>query len=651
MTTANEHPVWKHFVNVSPSDPDRLRTLDDVEQIEQMPHEERFPCNSVFEAIDAVCRERSDAIALTFLPSADVLTENPRRWTYNEYRQEVIAAANMFRSLGVQRGESVLLMCPNVPEMIFGLWGSQLVGVATPVNPDLKPKQIATISEEADATVIVTWVDKDDNSLLVKAREVQRLNPAIRSIVVIGDREACAGQGDDLVFWADRADAPVGQQFEDFGPVDGGSISAYFHTGGTTGTPKLAQHQHRAAVLNVCMMTVTGPVPDEGEDWQDSVVLSGLPLFHCNAMYVSVLSTLMGGGELVLAGEHGFRNPLLFAHFWQLIERYKVTFFSTVPTVYSALLTLDSSAYDTSSLICCSSGSAPISRNVLQEFRDRTGSDIMEGYGMTELTAAVTSLYYHGARPVGSVGMRLPYHNMRTVVMDHDGAIVRDCETNEIGVILHKGPTVIPAYKQEFANDGAWPEPGWLNSGDMGRIDEDGFLWLTGRSKDLIIRGGHNIDPMITEDAVSVHPQVVTAAAVGKPDGYAGEVPIVYVELTDGANVTAEELLAFAKEHCAERAAAPKEVIILEQIPLTAVGKIFKPDLRLDAISRAYREAAEDSAPGYELRARVIEDKSRGLNVSIEVVSGDTSDDGLNGLQEQIAGPLNEFNYPWQLDR
>ena len=370
MSTITEHPIWKHFVRVFPSDPERLRTMADVEQTERIPHEERFPCNSVFEAIDTVCQERGDAIALTFLPSSDVLTDSPKRWTYNQYRDEVIAAANMFRSLGVKRGESVLLMCPNVPEMIFGLWGSQLVGIATPVNPDLKPKQIATISVEADATVIVAWVDKEDDSFLVKAREVQRENPAIRHIVVVGDKDACSDQGDDLVFWADRPDAPEGQTFADFGAIDGSSISAYFHTGGTTGTPKLAQHEHRAAVLNVCMMTVTGPVPDEGEEFADSVVLSGLPLFHCNAMYVSVLSTLMGGGELVLAGEHGFRNPLLFAHFWALIERYKVTFFSTVPTVYSALLSLDSSAFDTSSLICCSSGSAPISRNVLQEFRD-----------------------------------------------------------------------------------------------------------------------------------------------------------------------------------------------------------------------------------------------------------------------------------------
>ncbi|NIB38141.1 acyl-CoA synthetase [Pseudomaricurvus alkylphenolicus] len=652
MSTMNEHPIWKHFAKTFPTDPENLATLADVDALEQVPDTQRFPCSSVFEALDVVCREQGEHTALTFLPSSDLLTDKPRRWTYHQYRAEIQAAGNLFHALGIRSGESVVFMCPNIPEMLFGLWGVQLTGIATPVNPDLKPKQIAAISREADARVLMTWTDGQDHSFVEKAIAIQRENPAIEHIVVAGHRDAfecsLAATGPapgQLLFWDDCIEAHRHEAGVPFGPVDGNSISAYFHTGGTTGVPKLAQHTHRAAVLNVCMMVVTGIQPEEGEDWPEGVVLSGLPLFHCNAMYVSVLSTLMSGNELVLAGEHGFRNPMLFAHFWPLIERYKVTFFSTVPTVYSALLGLDSGSYDTSSLICCSSGSAPISKNLMQEFHQRTGADIMEGYGMTELTAAATSHYYYGARPIGSVGMKLPYHSIRTVILDDSGNIVRDCHPDEVGVILHKGPTVISAYKQDFANEGAWPEPGWLNSGDMGRYDEEGFLWLTGRAKDLIIRGGHNIDPMITEDAVSVHPQVMTAAAVGKPDGYAGEVPIVYVELNEGAEVSAEALMAFAREHCAERAAAPKEVIILDQIPLTAVGKIFKPELRLDAISRAYREAAQAAAGDCEFSVQTTDDKTNGISVTLELTRGGT----LENIEELIADPLNEFTYPWKL--
>ena len=596
--------------------------------------------------------KRGDKIALTFLPSSNVLIDNPKRWTYQQYRAEILAAGNMFYSLGIRAGESAMFMCPNIPEMLFGLWGIQLTGIATPVNPDLKAQQIAAISKEADAKAIVTWTDGKDHVFVERAIAVRKANPAIQHIIVAGERdafnrsvEALSAETEELLFWDDCIDEHRDKDAVSFGPVDGDSVSSYFHTGGTTGVPKLAQHTHRAAVLNACMMSVSGMHPEEDESWPEGVVLSGLPLFHCNAMYVSVLTTLMSGNELVLAGEHGFRNPELFAYFWKLIERYKVTFFSTVPTVYSALMSLDSSSYDISSLVCCSSGSAPIAKNLMQEFHDTTGADILEGYGMTELTAAATSHYYYGKRPIGSVGMKLPYHNIRTVVLDSDGKIVRDCEPDEIGVILHNGPTVITAYKQDFANEDAWPESGWLNSGDMGKYDAEGFLWLTGRAKDLIIRGGHNIDPMVTEDAVTVHPDVMTAAAIGKPDSYAGEVPIVYVELNPGASVSAEELLAFAKEHCAERAAAPKEVIILDQIPLTAVGKVFKPELRLDAIARAYQEAAQAAAPGYKFSAQAIDDKKLGMNVSLELISeGDTG-----AVKELITAPLNEFTYSWDL--
>ncbi|MBT8046447.1 MAG: acyl-CoA synthetase, partial [Pontiella sp.] len=636
--------------------PETLATLEDVANVEKIPFEERFPCHSLFEAIETVCEVQGDATALTFLPSKDLLTDEPRRWTYRQYKEEVIAAANLFHSLGLESEQSVAFLCPNVPEMLFGMWGAQVASIACPMNPDLKPAHIAGICKEADARLMVTWIEEEDVSYLDKAISIQRENPSIEHIIVIGERsvyddyrESNGIDGEELLYWADAVAAQNRQQLNTSRVIKGEDVASYFHTGGTTGAPKLAKHTHRAGIVNVCMMVVTGPGPGEDGEWPDSIILSALPLFHTNAVYVSTLTTIMGGGELILAGERGYRNLSLFEHFWALVERYKVTFFSTVPTVYAALLSLDSSSYDLSSLMFCSSGSAPISRNLLKEFKDRTGADVFEGYGMTELTGTATSHYFHGSRPIGSVGMRLPYHQLRTVILDSEGNIVRDCECNEIGAILHSGPTVMPGYKPETAGLDAWVEPDWFNSGDMGRIDEEGQLWLTGRVKDLIIRGGHNIDPAIPEESVSMHPEVENAAAVGKPDGYSGEVPIVYVQLVEGATVSAEELLEYAREHCTERAAAPKEVIVLNELPLTAVGKVFKPDLRKDAIARAYCEAAEEAFPDHRFVAEAVEDQAHGLCVVLGVITGVDDEGDLEGVEQRIADPLNEFVYPWKL--
>ena len=161
---------------------------------------------------------------------------------------------------------------------------------------------------------------------------------------------------------------------------------------------------------------------------------------------------------------------------------------------------------------------------------------------------------------------------------------MRECATDEIGTLLISGPAVFPGYLRDGDNAKVWAAPGWLNTGDLCRIDRDGYVWLTGRAKDLIIRGGHNIDPQLIEDALVTHPAVAMAAAVGQPDAYAGELPMAYVALRPGTSVSLEELVAHCREHIPERAAVPVRIVILATLPLTAVGKTFKPELRWRAI-------------------------------------------------------------------
>ena len=198
-----------------------------------------------------------------------------------------------------------------------------------------------------------------------------------------------------------------------------------------------------------------------------------------------------------------------------------------------------------------------------------------------------------GNKRPGSIGIRIPYQAMKAVQLNENGDYVRDCHVDEIGTLVIKGPNVFQGYLRERDNKNIWVGDEWLNTGDLGRQDADGFFWLTGRSKDLIIRGGHNIDPRIIEEALSKHPAVALAAAVGKPDAKMGEVPVAYVVLHENATLRERELEKFAAENISEHVATPKSIYIIHQMPLTAVGKIYKPALRLDIIKRALAEKLE----------------------------------------------------------
>ena len=642
--------VQNHFIRRFPSDPDRIRSLADVERLELVSYDERFPCRSPIHALSYVSDTIGDQTALRYLPNGR-LSDEPLCWSYREYYEEIVSAGNLFHSLGLGKNESVLLLLPNVPEMLFALWGAQAAGIATPVNPFLEPEQIAGIAKEANARILVTLKAMSDSGrgLFDKAIQVSEMSDTIHSVLTVGDAkiENLPDSRFKLLDWSTSMQSQPRDSFIfERGDYDDG-VAAYFHTGGTTGAPKLAQHTHRAQAVNICQMQMTGPDLLNDSDFSNrTVILCGLPLFHVNAVCVSALNAVMSGGELVLAGPEGFRNPATMMDFWGLIERWAITFFAAVPTIYAALVRHDIEKYDVSSLISCSSGAAPIPVSLFKEFRSRTGIDITEGYGMTETTCGASTHYFYGARPVGSIGMRIPYHYTRVVVLDDQGNVERDCAENEVGILLHKGPNVTVGYKQEKINDDAWPESEWFNSGDLARFDKDGCCWLAGRRKDIIIRGGHNIDPLITEEAVMSHPDVEMAGAVGKPDGYSGEVPVAYVKLVPGSSVTGDELVRYAKQHCAERAAAPVEVVIRDDLPLTAVGKIFKPELRKDITQRAFLSEVQDVCPNSEISVWVENDAQKGLKVLLNISSKPTDLDDICRLLDERLG---RFSLPWEI--
>lgn len=240
-------------------------------------------------------------------------------------------------------------------------------------------------------------------------------------------------------------------------------------------------------------------------------------------------------------------------NFWKIVEHYHVNFFSGVPTVFSTLNTIPVGSCDVSSLKFALCGAAPMPVETFQTFEQRTGLGILEGYGLTEGACVSSVNPAEGERRVGSIGFRLPYQDMQVVLLA-DGRYLRECQPDEVGNLIIRGPNVFAGYTDEQHNRDIWVETGdgrgrWLNTGDLGRCDRDGYFWLTGRKKELIIRGGHNIDPQVIKQALYKHPAVALAAAFGRPDARLGELPVAYVQLKPGATSSEEDLLAFAREH------------------------------------------------------------------------------------------------------
>ena len=284
------------------------------------------------------------------------------------------------------------------------------------------------------------------------------------------------------------------------------------------------------------------------------------------------------------------------ANFWALVEAHRINVFSGVPTIYGTLLQQPVDGHDLSSLDFAICGAAPMPVELFNRFEAATGIRILEGYGLTESACVASFNPIDGERRIGSIGQALPWQKMKCVILDESGDHVREAATDEVGVIALAGPNIFDGYNSDGHNATAWidchDKERWFNTGDLGRRDAEGYFWLTGRKKDLIIRGGHNIDPAIIEQPLLRHPDIALAAAVGRPDSHAGEVPVAYVQLRDGAAADEDELLAFATRSIGERAAVPKAVRIVAQIPVTAVGKIFKPALVMREIEDVVRYEA-----------------------------------------------------------
>jgi len=307
---------------------------------------------------------------------------------------------------------------------------------------------------------------------------------------------------------------------------------------------------------------------------------------------------LASGASLVVPSLMGARDRRYIANYWKFIARFGITRLSGVPTTFSVLAKSPPQGEDLSSLKGnFVTGSTALPTSVRREFERVSGVRVLNSYGLTENTASVAIELRDGQPREGSSGIPVPYTRVRIKRLGDAGTTSEVCGPDQTGMIQVSGPGVALGYVNDKHTQASRTPDGWLITGDLGRIDTDGSLFVTGRSKDIIIRGGHNIDPGLIEDALLQSPEVLLAAAVGKPDAHAGELPVVYVQLVAGSPVTEADLLAHARARIQERAAIPKEIFVVDKIPLTDAGKPAKVVLRHDAAERTFR-AVLSQIPG-----------------------------------------------------
>jgi long-chain acyl-CoA synthetase len=464
--------------------------------------------------------------------------------TYRELDEASARVAGLLRERGVRPGDRVGIMMPNVAEVPVAYYGVlRAGGVVVPMNPLLKGREVAYYLSDSGAGLVFAW-----HTFAAEAR-------------------AGAGQAQAELIVVDEAGFPglLAAVAPDSEVADRSSsdTAVILYTSGTTGQPKGAELTHGNLISNtdVARSDIVRAGPED-------VIFGGLPLFHVFGQTVALNVAVASGACLTLLPRF---DP---AHALRIIEGHRVTVFEGVPTMYVALLhQSDRAGYDISALRMCISGGAALPVEVLRGFEDAFGCTVLEGYGLSE-TSPVASFNHPGReRKPGSIGTPIRDVQMRAV--DDSG---HEVPAGEVGEIVIRGPNVMKGYWQRRDATAEAIRDGWFHSGDLARVDEDGYFFIVDRKKDLIIRGGYNVYPREIEEVLYEHPGVAEAAVIGLPHPALGEEVGAAVALRPGAAVSAAELRDYVKGQVAAYK-YPRHVWIVDALPKGPTGKIQKRDI------------------------------------------------------------------------
>jgi fatty-acyl-CoA synthase len=552
----------------------RLSSRADIERIERFHPADLLPATTIFDCLRAAAARDPDKPAMVMLASAD-LSQAPCVLTYAELLSALHRMANLFHQLAGDERPSVAIVLPMIPEGLICTFAAATCGVATSINPFLELHHVGGLLRASAANILVTTDDEIGAKLSALKDEV----PSLRHIFFVGADECT-----NSLSAAMHGFRPDGLDFARLtGPED---TVVHMPTGGTTAAPKLAKLNQMA------LLTVAWSVGALMGPTVDGVVGHAMPNFHIGGMGSIGLRTLLYGQTLLTLTRDGFRDRAVVEHFWDIARRYKMTSVLSTPTTAAAIMANENANSEGHCLTDFHCGGSTVPTSLMRGFHQRFGVWLRENWGMTESHGTMTGHPNDGREPViGSVGIPLPFFRTRAVQVSERNAYVRECAPGERGALALGGPTIMSGYVHssldaDYFIDGM-PDGGrWGNTGDVGAVDETGYVWLFGRHKDVIIRGGHNIDPKPVEEVIAQFPGVHLVAMVGRPDPLKGELPVAYVQPSAGVTIDIAALLKFCAEHAHERAGLPVEVIILDRLPLTAVGKISKPALKADSLRR-----------------------------------------------------------------
>jgi long-chain acyl-CoA synthetase len=486
-------------------------------------------------------------------PEQPALVGGDRSMTFRELEDRVRRAAGMLAGLGVSKGDRVALLLGTVPEFVEVLHGAWRLGaVVAPLNVMLTPDEAGYVLADAEARVVVA-----DRALLPVVLAVRDRLAELDHIVVVGGRAPRRTHAYEKLM--SRAESPPATE------VDHGDLALLAYTAGTTANPKGAMLTHGNLLANLDQMSEVPALREAESD----VVLLALPLFHIYALNVVLGITIREGATAVLVERFDPVRTL------DLIRRHRVTILFGAPPMFAAWLrAADDVGADLSSVRIAVSGASALAPEVFEAFRDRFGVTIWEGYGLTETAPAVTTNALGDEARAGSIGLVLPGVEVR-LVDDRD----REVEEGDPGEIVVRGPNVFAGYWRKPRESEAVLVDGWFRTGDVAYRDEDGYLHIVDRVKDLIIVSGFNVFPKEVEDTIAAHPGVAECVVIGVPDDRTGEAVKAIVVPVPGSGLTAEEVL----EHCRDRLARfkwPRAVELVSELPKHVTGKVLRRRLR-----------------------------------------------------------------------
>ncbi len=538
-----------------------------------------FDARTVPVLVEASTHRFADAPALIF---------RNRKLTYRELRQEVAACAAGLARLGVTKGTRVAIQLPNLPQTVIAYCAVlALGGVVVMTNPLYVEREVEHQWQDAGCTVAITtdtsWVRRlrAIRSRLpvehyVLASIPEYLRQPLRTLAGIALRwnrpplVVSVEPEPGVHLWRDAfpvPETPLGGP--DLSAVGLDDLAVLQYTGGTTGVPKGAMLTHRNLSANAQQLTTWFSSARPGVE----VMLGCLPFFHVFGMTVTMNFSLLTGSAIVL-----IPDPRDIRGMVRAIARHKVTLFPGVPQMFGAIVHSPAATRaDLTSVVSCFSGAAPMPKPLLERFEAMTGARIVEGFGLTEASPVTHANPIDGQRKVGSVGVPLPDTDMRLVSLeDGETPVANGAE----GELLVRGPQVMRGYwNRPDETAGVLTADGWLRTGDIARVDADGYTTIVGRRKDMIIAGGYNIYPDEVDEVLLAHPAVQDAATIGVPDERRGETVKSYVVVRPGHAVTAEELIG----HCRRELAAykvPRSVVFVDELPRSSIQKILRRELK-----------------------------------------------------------------------